>query len=196
MTETLDQSRLSEIARSLNRYQWQPSDEEATCGAAFFQLVKSTEEKERGFPRGTEPGPWTPRLRTENVAVLADEVTMLREEFLPEWRERLPAGSPMAELIDMYVRGAQPVVRHADAVLAAWAEAVLPEPTEDEIAYRTRYTGAPAEEVAARLRFGTAASWEEEPPRRLLWEEMAPAWNHLGAVRSTMMAAVSGDVEY
>ncbi|MFE9597151.1 hypothetical protein [Streptomyces hokutonensis] len=194
MTETSDQSRLSEIARSLNRYHWQPTDEEATCGAAFFQLVKNMEEMDHGFPRGTEP--WTPRLHTEDVAVLADEVTVLREEFLPEWRERLPVGSPMAELVDMYIQGAQPVVRHADAVLAAWRTAALPEPIADEIAYRTRYSGAPAEDVATQLRFGTAASWEEEPSRRLLWEEMGPAWNHLGAVRSTLMAAASGDVEY
>ena len=196
MTETSDQSRLSEIARSLNLYQWQPTAEETTSGAAFFQLAKSAEEKERGFPRGTEPGPWTLRLHTENVAALVDEVTMLREEFLPKWRERLPVGSPMAELFDMYVRGAQPVVAHADAVLAAWAEAVLPEPTEDEIAYRTRYAGVPAEDVTARLRFEVAASWEEESPRRLLWEQMAPAWNYLGAVRASVMAATSVDVEY
>ncbi|MFG2370472.1 hypothetical protein ACGFY9_03200 [Streptomyces sp. NPDC048504] len=187
MTETPDQRRLIEIARSLNRYEWQPVDEEAECGAAFFQLAKNMEEKDHGFPRSTQP--WTPRLHTENVAALADEVTVLQGEFLPEWRERLPNGSPMAELVNLYIQGAEPVVRHADAVLAAWRTAALPEPTADEIAHRTRYSGTSAGDVAAQLRFGIAASWEEESPRCLLWEEMGPAWNHLGAVRSTMMAA-------
>ncbi|WP_326759099.1 hypothetical protein OHB35_15075 [Streptomyces phaeochromogenes] len=94
MTETPDQRRLIEIARSLNRSQWQPTDEEAKCGAVFFHLVKSMEEKERpGFPRRAEP--WKPRLHTENVAVLAEEVTKLRDEFVPGWRERLPGGWPM-----------------------------------------------------------------------------------------------------
>lgn len=45
-------------------------------------------------------------------------------------------------------------------------------------------------------RFVVAASWEEESPRRLLWEQMAPAWNYLGAVRASVMAATSVDVKY
>ncbi|WP_411150173.1 hypothetical protein [Streptomyces sp. A30] len=163
-----------EISRSLNRYRWQPTDEEVKYGADFFQLVQSMEEKEHGFPRVTEP--WTPRLHTENVAVLADEVTMMRDEFLPEWLERLPADSPMAELGDMYVRAAQPVVQHVNDVLAAWRTATLSEPTDDEIAYCARYLGTPTEDVAARLRYESAARWEEE--------------------RSTMIAAVSRDVEH
>ncbi|AZP17841.1 hypothetical protein EJC51_18080 [Streptomyces aquilus] len=197
MTQTLDQRRVSEIAHSLNRYEWRPTAEEVECGAEFFQLVQRLEEAERpGFPRDTSAKPWTLHLHTENVAVLAEEITLLREDFLPRWRERLAADSPMTELIDLYVRGAQPVVRHADAVLAAWEQTTLPEPTAQEIGYRTRYSGAAAKDVAARLRFDIAAAWEKEPPRRSLWEEMGPAWNFLGAVRSTMMAAVSGDVEY
>ncbi|MGW0731867.1 hypothetical protein [Streptomyces sp. NPDC002851] len=195
MTETPDARRLIEIARSLNRYQWQPTDEEIECGAAFFHLVKGMEEKERpSFPRSTEL--WKPRLRTENVAVLAEEVAMLRDVFVPGWRDRLQGGSPMLELVDMYVRGAQPVVERAGDVLAAWRTAALPEPTCEDIAYRVRYSDASAEEVAAQLRYEGAARWEEESPRRSLWKEMEPSWNHLGAVRSTMMAAVSGDVEY
>ncbi len=197
MTQTPDQRRVSEIARSLNRYEWRPTAEEVKCGAEFFQLAQSLEEAEHPrFPRDTSAKPWTLRLHTENVAVLAEEITLLREEFLPQWREHLAADSPMTELVDLYVRGAQPVVRHADAVLAAWEQTTLPEPTAEEIGYRTRYSGAAAKDVAARLRYDIAAAWEKEPVRRSLWEEMGPAWNFLGAVRSTMMAAVSGAVEY
>jgi hypothetical protein len=153
MTQTPDQRRLSEIARSLNRYEWRPTAEEVTCGAEFFQLVQSLEEAEHPrFPRGTSAKPWTLRLRTENVAVLAEEITVLREESLPQWRERLAADSPMTELVDLYVRGAQPIVRHADAVLTAWEQATLPEPTAEEIGYRTRYSGAAAKDVAVQRR--------------------------------------------
>jgi hypothetical protein len=194
MTTTPDQSRLSDIGRSLNRYEWRPTDAETRCGDAFFHLVKGMEEKEHGFPR--RPGRWTLTLHTENVAVLAGQVAVLQGEFLPAWRQRLPADSPMAELIDLYIEGAQPVVRHADAVLAAWAEAALPEPSDDDVAHHSGYSAVPAKDVTAQLRFGIAATWEEEPPRGLLWEQMAPAWNYLGAVRSTLMAAVSGRVEY
>ncbi|KMS74417.1 hypothetical protein ACM01_14090 [Streptomyces viridochromogenes] len=197
MTETPDRRRVSEIARSLNQYEWRPTAGEVACGAEFFQLVKGMEEAERSdFPRDASARPWPLRLRTENVVVLAEEVALLREEFLPGWRTRLPDGSPMAELIDLYVRGAQPVLRQAEAVRAAWEGAVLPEPAGDEIARHVRYSGAPTDEVTARLRFETAARWEEGPDQRSLWEAMEPAWNYLGGVRSTMMAAVSGDVEY
>ncbi|MFI6803820.1 hypothetical protein ACIBO6_02185 [Streptomyces luteogriseus] len=197
MTETLDQRRVNEIARSLNRYEWQPTLDEVKCGGEFFQLVKSMEEAERpGFPRDTSAGPWTLRLRTEHVVVLAEQVSRLQAEFLPGWRDRLPDGSPMVELVEMYVRGALPVVRHADGALAAWRDAALPEPADDEIAYRTRWSNVSADEVAARLRYDIAAQWEEQSPRHSLWQEMLPAWNFLGAVRSTMMAAVTGDVEY
>lgn len=197
MTQSADQRRVSEIARSLNRYEWRPTYDEVKCGAAFFELVKGLEEAERPrFPRDMSAKPWTLRLRTENVVVLAEEITVVREDFLPQWRGRLAADSPMTELIELYVRGAQPVVRHANAVLAAWEQATLPEPTAEEIDYRTRYSGAAAKDVAARLRYDIAASWEKEPVRRSLWEEMQPAWTDLGAVRSTMMAAVSGEVEY
>lgn len=197
MTQTPDELRLSEIARSLNRYEWQPTAEEVRCGGEFFQLVTSTEKAERPeFPRDTSARPWAVRLHTENATVLAEEVATLVKEFLPGWRERVPGGSPMVELVDMYVRRAQPVVRHAGDLLAAWSEAALPEPDEDEVAYRARYSGAAVSDVEARLRYEIAARWEEEPPRCFLWEEMKPAWNFLGSVRSTMMAAVSGDVEY
>jgi hypothetical protein len=101
----------------------------------------------------------------------------------------------MTELIDLYVRGAQPVVQHAAAVRAAWECTTLPEPASDDIARQVHYAGASADEAAARLRYDIAARWEDEPDRRSLWEEMESAWNHLGAVRSTMMAAVSGYVE-
>ena len=195
MTETPDRRRLSEIARSLNRYEWSPTLVEIECGADFFKRVENMEQTGLpGFPRGPEP--WKPRLHTENVAVLAQEAVMLREDFLPEWEARLPAGSPMAELIEMYIEGAQPIVRYTEAVLAAWHQADLPEPTDDEIGYKTRYSDLSAEQARAQLQYEIAAGWEEEPPRRALWEEMLPAWNQLGAVRSTMMAAVSGDVEY
>lgn len=195
MTENPDQDRLSGIARSLNRYEWSPTLAEIECGADFFKRVESMgEEGLPGFPQGPEP--WKPRLHTENVCVLAQEVEMLRDEFLPEWVAQLPADSPMAELIEMYIRGAQPIVRHAEAVLAAWREAALPEPTDDEIGYKIRYSDLSAEEARVRLQYELAAGWEEEPSRRALWDEMLPTWNYLGAVRSTMMAAVSGDVEY
>ncbi|MGN9760028.1 hypothetical protein [Streptomyces sp. SD31] len=155
------------------------------------------EEAERpDFPRHTSARPWTLRLRTENVVVLDEEVALLREEFLPGWRTRLPDGSPMVELIDLYVRGAQPVLRHVEAVRVAWDGVVLPEPAIDDVARHARYSGAPTDEVTARLWFETAARWEERSDRRSLWEAMEPAWNHLGDVRSTVMAAVSGDVEY
>ena len=195
MTQTLDRQRLIGIARSLNRYEWSPTPAEIECGADFFKRVTRLEEAGfPGFPRGPES--WKPRLHTENVAVLAQEVRMLRDEFLPEWDDRLPSDSRMTELIEMYYKGAQPIVRYAEAVLAAWHEAALPEATDDEISYKTRYSDLSAEEAKARLQYEIAAGWEEEPSRRALWEEMLPRWNHLGAVRSTMMAAVSGDVEY
>lgn len=197
MTETPERRRVSEIARLLNQYEWRPTADEVACGAEFFQLVKDMEEAERSdLPRDASARPWPLRLRTENVVVLAAEVALLREEFLPGWLIRLPDGSLMAELIALYVRGAEPVVRHAEAVRAAWEGAVLPESTGDEIARHVRYSGASTDEVTARLRFETAARWEEEPDQRTLWEAMEPAWNYLGGVRSTMMAAVSGDVEY
>lgn len=128
--------------------------------------------------------------------MLAEEVALLQGEFLHGWRTRLPNGSPMAELVDLYVRGADPVVRHAEAVRAAWEGVTLPEPAEDDISRQVRYSDAPADEVAARMRYEIAARWEEQPDRRSLWEAMEPAWIYLGGVRSTMMAAVSGDVEY
>lgn len=197
MTETPDQRRLIGIARSLNRCEWSPALAEIECGADFFKRVENMEQTGLpGFPRGPEPEPWKPRLHTENVAVLAQEVNMLRDEFLPELGARLPADSPMAELIEMYINGAQPIVQYAEEVLAAWHQAALPEPTDDEIGYKTRYSDLSVEQVKVRLQYEIAAGWEEEPPRRTLWEEMLPTWNHLGAVRSTMMAAVSGDVEY
>lgn len=197
MTETPDRRRVREIARSLNQYAWRPTDGEIMCGAEFFRLVKGLEEVQRPeFPRDATAKPWPLLLHTENVVVLAEEVALLQEEFLPGWRTRLPDGSPMAELIDLYAQGAEPVVRHTEAVRAAWEGVALPEPAEDDIARRARYSGAPADEAAARLRYEIAARWEEEPDRRSLWEAMEPAWIYLGGVRSTMMAAVSGDVEY
>ncbi|MEU9189866.1 hypothetical protein AB0D14_36095 [Streptomyces sp. NPDC048484] len=197
MTETSDRRRVGEIARSLNQYAWRPTRDEVQCGAGFFQLVKGMEEAQRPeLPRDATAKPWPRLLRTENVLVLGEEVALLQEEFLPEWRARLPDGSPMTELIELYVQGAEPVVRHTEAVWAAWESAVLPEPAEKDIAWQARYSGTPAAEVTARLRYEIAARWEEEPDRRSLWGAMEPAWNYLGGVRSTMMAAVSGDVEY
>lgn len=40
----------------------------------------------------------------------------------------------------MYVRGAQPVAEHAGDGLAARRTADLPEPTDEDIAYRVRYS--------------------------------------------------------
>ncbi|MFI9829660.1 hypothetical protein ACIHIX_18445 [Streptomyces sp. NPDC051913] len=197
MTTTPDQLRVSEIARSLNRHEWAPVTAEAACGEAFFQLLRGLEEAKRPkFPREAGAGRWTMRLHTENVLVLAEQVFLLQKEFLPAWRSRLPSVSPMAELIGLYARGAQPAVRHAAAVRAAWESASLPEPASDDIARQVRYSGSSADEAAARLRYEIAARWENEPDRRSLWEAMEPVWNHLGAVRSTTLAAISGDVVY
>ncbi|MET7686115.1 hypothetical protein [Streptomyces sp. NPDC005423] len=135
MTETLDRRRVSEIARSLNQYAWRPVAGEVTCGAEFLQLAKDMEEAPRPeFPRDATAKPWPRHLHTENVIVLAEQVALLQDEFTPRWRPRLPDGSHMAELLDLYVRGAQPVVRHAEAVRTAWENAALPEPTSGEIA--------------------------------------------------------------
>ncbi|MEV0222332.1 hypothetical protein [Streptomyces sp. NPDC050704] len=38
--------------------------------------------------------PWKPRLHPENGAVLAEEVALLREEFLPGWRPVDPMSRP------------------------------------------------------------------------------------------------------
>lgn len=150
MTQTPDQRRLIGIARSLNRYEWSPTSAEIECGADFFKRVARMEEAGLpGFRRGPES--WKQRLHTENVAVLAQEVGMLRDEFSPEWGARLPADSPMAELIEMYLKGAQPITRYAEAVLAAWHEAALPEPSDDEIGYKTRYSDLSAKEAMSRL---------------------------------------------
>ena len=127
--------------------------------------------------------------------MLAEEAAVLRDAFVPRWRDCLPEGSPMAELVDLYVRGAQPVADRAGDVLAAGRTAALPKPAAEDAAHRVRISAASADEVAVRLRYEIAARWEEAP-RRSVWEEMGPAWNRLRAVRSTMMAAVSGDMEY
>lgn len=194
MTTPPDDLRLSEIARSLNRREWRPTDEEVRVGGAFFDLVRPLERQPQpDFPYGRD---WWERLHTENVTGLARSLSVLRDELLPGWREQLPTTSPMIELIELYIRGAQPLEQHADRVLDAWRAAVLPEPTADEIAYEARRLNVSADKGEIHLRYANAARWEKEPHRQRLWDELAPVWTYLGAVRSTMMAAVTGDVDY
>ncbi|HEY8984260.1 MAG TPA: hypothetical protein VIU15_32370 [Streptomyces sp.] len=197
MTRNLERDRVSEIAVLINQYRWRPSPVEVEYGMEFLQLLPQLEGEEayRRFPRDTRARPWTRSLHTENVVVLAAEVRLLREEFLPRWRERLADRSPMAELVDLYVQGAQPIVRHAEEVLADWEQAVLPEPAPRDVSRHARYSGETERDVAAQLRYNIAASWEKEPARRSLWKKLEPAWTFLDSVRVTMTAAVTGDVE-
>ncbi|MEU1906554.1 hypothetical protein [Streptomyces hygroscopicus] len=185
--------RLCEIARSLNRLQWLPTAEEVELGIAFFQHVKTMEEQPQpDFPRGLQR--WD-RLHTENLDVLARTVEKLRDELLPAWKNRLDC-SPMIELVEQYVCGAQPLLRHAERLLATWRGAALPAPTTDEIAYEAKRLNISLEQGEANLRYWKAVHWEEEHNPRSLWDELEPAWAYLGSVQATMMAALTGDTEY
>ncbi|MEV6426063.1 hypothetical protein [Streptomyces sp. NPDC051662] len=128
--------------------------------------------------------------------VLARTVTVARE-LLSVWKDRLP-GSPMVELVEQYVIGAEPLLLHTERLVAAWSGVTFPEPTADEIAYEARRLNVPAEEGEANLRYWKAVRWEEEAEHHpeSLWDELSPVWFYLGAVRSTMMAAVTGDTDY
>lgn len=191
MTVTSD--RLSEIARSLNRQQWQPTADEVAFGSTFFQRMKELEEElQSAFPRGTN---WWDRLHTESFTAMARVVAMVRDELLPAWRERL-ADSPMVELAELYVSAAAPLLPHAERLLAAWHGAARPAPTAEEITREAGRLNVSAEQASSRLRFENASHWEEESNPRGLWDDLRPAWAHLGAVRSTMMAAVTGDTDY
>ncbi|MDX3224484.1 hypothetical protein [Streptomyces sp. ME19-01-6] len=185
--------RLSEIARSLNRLQWLPTAEETELGNAFFRHLKTIEEEPQpDFPRGLKQ---SDRLHTEHLAVLARSVEKVRDELLPAWKYRLD-GSPMIELVEHYVRGAQPLLPHAERLLANWRDAILPALTADEIAYEAKRLNISPEEGEANLRYWQAAHWEEEHAPRALWDELQPAWSYLWAVESTMTAALTGDTEY
>ncbi|MEU6512165.1 MULTISPECIES: hypothetical protein [unclassified Streptomyces] len=113
MTMTADAQQLDGIARALNRREWIPSQEEVAVGAAFLQEVQAADAGQ-SFPRvpGTDD-----RLRTVDVAVLVTLVSRIEEVLLPLWR--LPRASPVIDLVELYVRGAQPIMQQADAVLAA-----------------------------------------------------------------------------
>ncbi|MFE7124986.1 hypothetical protein [Streptomyces sp. NPDC057617] len=191
MTQT--PNRLSEIARSLNCMQWLPTAEEVDFGNAFFQQVKKAEEELCGdFPRGMHR--WH-RLRTEDFTALARTVTVVKNELLPAWRDRLPA-SPMVELVEMYVSGAQPVLPHAETLLAAWHDATLAEPSDADIAYEARRLNISSEQAAANFRFWKASHWEKEHFPRSLEDDLRPVWGYLIAVGSTLTAAVTGDTDY
>lgn len=191
MTTTPD--RLSEIARSLNRMQWLPTAEEVELGSAFFRHLKTIEEEPQpDFPRGLKQ---SDRLHTENLAVLARSVEKLRDELLPAWKNRLD-GSSMIELVEQYVRGAQPLLPHAERLLGNWRGATLPAPTADQIAYEAKRLNISLEEGEANLRYWQAAHWEDEHNPCSLWDDLQPTWAYLWAVESTMTAALTGDTEY
>ncbi|WP_063794151.1 hypothetical protein [Streptomyces graminilatus] len=191
MTVTPD--RLSEIARSLNRWQWQPTADEVAFGSTVFQRMKAVEEETRStFPRGTDQ--WH-RLHTENFDTLARVVAVVRDEVLPAGREQL-ADSPMVELAELYVSAAEPLLPHAQRLLAAWRDASLPAPTSEEVAREAQRWNVSAEQAESRMRFEYAAQWEEDANPRGLWDDLRPTWAHMGAVRSTMMAALTGDTDY
>ncbi|AOR35775.1 hypothetical protein BFF78_36090 [Streptomyces fodineus] len=193
MTNAADEQRLDVIARSLNRHEWNPTLEEIAVGDAFLRECHRDEEPSQCFPRG--PQEWD-RLRTEGIAGLVARVSRLDRELLPLWRNRLPSDSPVIALVVIYVRAAQPILRHADDVLAAWQGAVRREPTRDEIAEEARRLRVSPEEAEAIWRFEEARHWESQPPRGPLWDELLPTWARLMAVSSVMAAAVTGDVEY
>ena len=190
---TITSDRLSDIARSLNRQQWQPTADEVSFGSTFFRRMKEVEEEPRpAFPRGTN---WWDRLHTESFETLARVVVMVQDELLPAVRERL-ADSPMVELAGLYVSAAQPLLPHAERLLAAWHDAAPPAPTAAEITREAGRLNETAEQAETRLRYYNASHWEMETNPNGLWDDLRPAWAHLGAVRSTMMAAVTGDTDY
>ncbi|MFI2204696.1 hypothetical protein ACH47Z_28690 [Streptomyces sp. NPDC020192] len=193
MTKAADEQQLGAIARSLNRYEWDPTLEEIAVGDAFLRERQKDEEASQSFPRG--PQEWD-RLRTEGIVSLGAKVARIEGELLPQWRQRLSSGSPMIDLVEIYVRSAQPIVRHADDILTAWQGAVLRKPTGDEIADEARRLDVSIEEAESIWRFEEARHWESQPPRSALWDELLPTWAYLGSVCSVVAAAVTGDVEY
>jgi hypothetical protein len=191
VTENPD--RLGEIARSLNRCWWLPTVEEVEFGGAFFRLRRGVEEDpDSGFPRGLAS--WN-CLRTEVFTALARTVRAVQEDLLPSWRHRLD-GSPMVELVDLYVSAGRPILPHAEQLMAAWRDVSLPEPSAEEIAYEARRLNVTPEEGEVNLRFFNAHRWEQATVPRSLWDGLLPVSARLGAIQSTMMAAVTGDTEY
>ncbi|NGO67079.1 hypothetical protein [Streptomyces boncukensis] len=184
--------RLSEIARSLNRREWLPTVEEVELGSAFFQQAKAMEEQHPDFPPGPERGD---RLHVENLTVLARFVENAHDELVPQRRDRLPA-SPMIELVELYISGAQPLLLHAKRMRAAWHSATLPEPATHEIAREAWRLSVTQQQAEANLRYWNAVGWEEEHDPYARWDNPHPAWARLATIGSTMMAAVTGDVDY
>ncbi|MEU0215577.1 hypothetical protein ABZ281_10820 [Streptomyces sp. NPDC006265] len=162
--------------------QWQSTADEVAFGSTFFQRMRQVEEEpDPVFPQGAD---WWQRLHTESFHTLARVVAMVQDELLPAGRERL-ADSPMVELAELYVSAAAPLLPHAERLLAAWNDADLPAPTAEKIAREAGRLNLPAEKAEARLRYENASRWEEETNPRDLWDDLRPAWAHLGAVRST-----------
>ncbi|GHE02611.1 hypothetical protein [Streptomyces alanosinicus] len=192
MTKATDEQQLNGIARSLDRYEWEPTQEEISVGDAFLRELQKDEEAGQAFPRG--PQEWD-RLRTEAIAGLVAKVTRIDKELLPLWRKQLPSGSPMIALVEIYIHGAPSLLHHAEDVLAAWRGAVWREPTGEEIAYEERRLQVSPEEAEAIWRFEEAHRWESQPPRSALWDELLPKWSYLTSVASVIAAAVTGDVE-
>lgn len=126
--------------------------------------------------------------------MLARVVAVAQGE-LSAGRRRL-ADSPMVELVELYISAAQPLLPHAERMLAAWRDAAPPAPAADEIALEAARLNISAEQAEARLRFGNASRWEQESSAASPWNGLRPAWALLGAVRSTMTAAVTGDTDY
>ncbi|MEU4347101.1 hypothetical protein [Streptomyces sp. NPDC023838] len=190
---TAPPDRLSEIALLLNRRQWCPSPEEREAGAAFFHLLRRAERRRRPeFPRGTQP--WE-QTCTEAVAAGAEGVWRTREELLTAWRDRL-AASPMRELLEMYAGLGQPLLDHAQCLAAAWRDADLPEPAADRVEAESRRLGIAADTGRMALRYDHACRWEEAQMSVALRGELDTLFRRLGTVRSTVMAAVSGDVDF
>ncbi|MEY9839566.1 hypothetical protein [Streptacidiphilus sp. EB103A] len=190
MTVTAD--RLNDIARSLNRRQWLPTADEVAFGSTFLRRMGEVEQEGAGFPRGAN---WWDRLHTESFHALTRTVELLEVDLLPCGRARLP-GSPIVELAELWLGSAQPLLPHAQRLLTAWHDAAPPEPTADMIARTARRLNVTDDLAEGRLRYEDAAHWEREGNALSLWDELRPLWAHLGAVRSTMTAAVTGDTEY
>ncbi|AKH83967.1 hypothetical protein AA958_19245 [Streptomyces sp. CNQ-509] len=190
MSETAD--RLSEIAWSLNRREWQPTDEEIELASAFFEVLVKAQRAVPDFPRGVDHGD---RLYTESFAVLARRVEAVQAELLPAWRHRLD-GSPMVELVELYAGAAQPLLPHAERLLTAWASTSFTEPTAREIADEARRLNITATQGEAHLAYLNASAWEEElfPPAIL--NDLLRIWDRLLAVAATMTAAVTGDTDF
>lgn len=185
--------RLNEIALLLNRRQWRPSPVELEAGAAFFHLLRRAEQRQRPeFPRGTRV--WQ-QTYTEAVAAGAEGVWRTREDLLPVWRDRL-AASPMRELLEMYAGRGQPLLDHAQRLAAAWRAACLPEPAADLVEAESRRLGIAADAGLMALRYARACRWEETQLPRALRDELDALFLRLETVRSTVMAAVTGDVDF